>query len=415
MNIEAMDSSTNDTSSRITSVTRPMSITIRKVSSAFKKEKKLGFKGQISQDAKKLHSEVGKFQTQYDVLRKKEKDTRREEKEHMIEELEFLIQEADKTNEIYTGILAECCNDLNTGSFMLQALEPVNSKTRNKTKSFMGYGDRRSSTSLGDGSTSRSNGDRRRVNLKKQAKPKKLGLLKGLKKKERTEGGINQMSSTSRASTRSRFSKSFLGDKTDEEKFEQINIYPLENYLKSLKVVVGNLKNLLENINRCSEDKEIKIRLNGSVSGVYNPLSGQVEWKEMDRGGVCGVFNPRTMEVEWKSRKGFGVHGVYNELSRKVEWRYCRNGGVYGVWNPLAEEVIWKESYREGVCGVWDPVFETVIFKTFRNGCIVGWFDERERKVVWRRKERHGICVVLRSHNSEQPYISVCANFCGWR
>ena len=66
---------------------------------------------------------------------------------------------------------------------------------------------------------------------------------------------------------------------------------------------------------------------NGSVCGVYNKVTEQIEWKQLWKHGTAGVWNPTTKAIEWKQVMNNGVAGVWNPVSKRVgrrtqmEWR----------------------------------------------------------------------------------------------
>lgn len=395
-------------SKKFGSFARPISQGLQKASSkVFRGEKVTGYKGQISPEAKKLLGRVELIKANIKEFLETDKATRRENKHEIMEDLEFVLDHAIKIESTYKEILTECEEKLAGGDIEAPVIEPVNTKQRNKTQSFLAN---RKSTS--------SNADFRRskiTNIKKQPAPKKVQLMR----KTNKNSSHSSFGGKTKVSSRRSMAYSLTITTSKEKKYRLIYIKPLQAYLKILGKLVETINKILNRLNREILDKEIKIKHKGSVSGVYNEHTGQVEWREETSSGVCGVYNPFTKEIEWRKRKGYGVHGVYNEVTRKVEWRYYRNGSVYGVWNPVKKDIHWKESYREGVCGVWHPILEEVVFKTFRKGSIVGWFDESEQDIIWRRKLEHGISVIRKrpkpGTNFEFDYESITSNYCDWQ
>ena len=66
---------------------------------------------------------------------------------------------------------------------------------------------------------------------------------------------------------------------------------------------------------------ESKTSYKSGVAGVFNPSTGETQWKESYKSGVAGVYNPSSGQVEWKESYKSGVAGVYNESSGQVEWK----------------------------------------------------------------------------------------------
>lgn len=76
----------------------------------------------------------------------------------------------------------------------------------------------------------------------------------------------------------------------ERRKFEQVHLIPLETCLRKLRSLIKELELQVKDLELKSRDLEMRTKQNGSVCGVYNEVTGQVEWKEFDHGGVCGVW-----------------------------------------------------------------------------------------------------------------------------
>lgn len=155
---------------------------------------------------------------------------------------------------------------------------------------------------------------------------------------------------------------------------------------------------------------EIRDTFEAGICGVYNPLTGKVEWRKSWHGSICGVFNPHLGVIEWNEAWKEGVNGVYNPRSRRVEWWTCWHGGVYGVWNPKLGCIEWMEKWHHGVCGVWNPVKECIEWNLMHQGAVIGWFDWESKSVVWMEKFRHGLGAIVRDRDG--AYLSVTSS--GW-
>lgn len=154
-----------------------------------------------------------------------------------------------------------------------------------------------------------------------------------------------------------------------------------------------------------------KFLSNGSVCGVFNPDTGDIEWKQNEFGGIFGVWDKKRRRVQWQLKENFAIYGVYNPDTEDVEFQDFYNGGVCGVYNPIQKVVEWRQVRKESIFGVWNPVKECVEWRTCKEGGIIGWFDCTEQRVVWDIEEMSGLCRVTRDYLNG-GYKTYCCNFC---
>lgn len=157
-----------------------------------------------------------------------------------------------------------------------------------------------------------------------------------------------------------------------------------------------------------------KVKVKGSVCGVYHPLTGEIEWVETNGGGVFGVWNPVEKKIIWKQDVSSSVAGVFNPDTKKVEWKTVFNGSVCGVYDEIKEKVHWVTSRKIGIYTVFNPVTTEFETKDNSEGSIVGWFNFKEQKVVWDKQNEASLCCVVRDYE-HGGYITACCNFTGWR
>ncbi|MBM3463479.1 MAG: hypothetical protein FJX76_15370 [Armatimonadetes bacterium] len=152
--------------------------------------------------------------------------------------------------------------------------------------------------------------------------------------------------------------------------------------------------------------RESKSAYQRGQGGVYNPMSGEIQWHSAYARGVGGAYNPNTGEVEWKSAYSRGVAGVYNPVTGEVQWQQHYDRGVAGVFNPLRGDVEWKISYHRGVGGVWNPLKGGVEWKDGyeRGVAVAGAFDFKTGQVEWKTGYQRGIALV--STDPLQPTLS---------
>jgi hypothetical protein len=150
------------------------------------------------------------------------------------------------------------------------------------------------------------------------------------------------------------------------------------------------------NLAKCKEAFfEKREKWNGGISACYNPLTGNMEWKDSWHHGIDGVFNHATQQIEWREKWNGDVKGVYNPLLKEIEWKDNWHYGIGGCFNPCTGIVEWQEKWNHGVCGVWNPVSQTIEWKTRWNGGVVGYFDHTEKEVKWIESWHHGVALVV--------------------
>jgi hypothetical protein len=82
---------------------------------------------------------------------------------------------------------------------------------------------------------------------------------------------------------------------------------------------------------------------NGTLQGVYNPNTGEMEWRHSDI-QVAGAYNPRTGEVEWQEARKGGIAALYSPLQGKVLFR-TSNGAIQGLFNPASRRERFEAVY----------------------------------------------------------------------
>eukprot|EP00924_Labyrinthula_sp_SR-Ha-C_P001004 augustus_masked-scaffold_7-processed-gene-10.3-mRNA-1 protein AED:1.00 eAED:1.00 QI:0/-1/0/0/-1/1/1/0/339 len=147
----------------------------------------------------------------------------------------------------------------------------------------------------------------------------------------------------------------------------------------------------------------------GSICGIFNPLTGEVEWKQRSNGGCFGVWNPLKERIEWRQNINRAVCGVWNPDMEQIEWKDRFGGGICGVWHPIKRKIYWNTTTRGGICGVWNPYSEEIEWRTEKDAGVCGYFSPSYGGVEWIVEPDSGVCCVIKNPEGN-GYITSCSN-----
>ncbi len=92
----------------------------------------------------------------------------------------------------------------------------------------------------------------------------------------------------------------------------------LQERLITASDLADRVRQLHESIDAEAEDVEVRTLHDIGICGVYNELTGKVEWKQEGKQGLSGRYNPTTKRIDWIpiARSGPGPHSGFARVER---------------------------------------------------------------------------------------------------
>lgn len=101
-------------------------------------------------------------------------------------------------------------------------------------------------------------------------------------------------------------------------------------------------------------ETEVRQAASGTIQGVYNPNTGETEWKTSPN-QLAGAYNPRTGEVEWQEARTGGIAALYSPNQGKVLYK-TSNGAIQGLFNRASRRERFEAVYTGRRAGAFRPL-----------------------------------------------------------
>ena len=115
--------------------------------------------------------------------------------------------------------------------------------------------------------------------------------------------------------------------------YETQSVLSLKEIYHQCKVLAARLNGLLNETTLEEDSVEMRTYWNRSITVVFNPNTGRVEWRKWND-GIHSIFNPVAGTDEGQQAFKTGMHGVYNPSIGTIEWKISFQSAVGSVYNP---------------------------------------------------------------------------------
>jgi hypothetical protein len=211
-----------------------------------------------------------------------------------------------------------------------------------------------------------------------------------------------QIASDAATKFRQKFSASPMSREAQAYKIEIVT--PAQQHVHAAELALKHARAARESVVREAQPVEVRSLFGGGICGVYNELTGKVDWKTQIDGGIAGVYDPVKADVQWVSQLGGGA-AVVREASGEIVSKRTIGSGIAGYVDPATGKAQFITDFDSGVAAIVDDKGVLHQESHLLNG-VAAYVDPADGKVKFTDPKYHeGVAAVYRYGNS---YRSSC-------